>query len=150
MDPENQDHNNPQEAVEDVDNDPDNQGHNPGFNGSDESLPTLAKSCESYAEIAEESGTSTPMEQEAEREPEDNLRKPRKRRPHSKGPNIQSITPKVPVTGRHPLLSWVPLSTQPTQLVPVMSKQLITHQKRVSKILLVGRGFSRPTPGGGS
>ena len=92
MDPENQGHNNPQEAVEDMDNDPGNQGDNPGFKGSDESLPTVTKSCESYAEIAEESGTSTPMEQEAEREPEDNPQKPRKRRPHSQGPNNKSIT----------------------------------------------------------
>ena len=75
-----------------MDNDPDNQGDNPGFNGSNESLPTVAKSCESYAEIADDSGTSMPMEQETEREPEDNTRKPRKRRPHSQVPNNQPIS----------------------------------------------------------
>ena len=92
MDPENQDHNNPQEARVEVDNHLDIQGDNPGFNGSDESLPSVARSGESYAEIAEESGTSKPMEQEAERETEDNPRKARKRRPHSQGTNNQSIT----------------------------------------------------------
>ena len=66
MDPENQ------EVRAEVDNDPGYQGDNPGFSGSDESI---ARSSERYAKIEGESGTSTPMEQETEREFGNNPRK---------------------------------------------------------------------------
>ena len=64
MDPERQGDNIQEEADEEINSQQDNQVDNPGFTGSDVSLPSVNPSSQDYAFISEESGSNTTAEQE--------------------------------------------------------------------------------------
>ena len=114
------------EIPEVVDNHPDIQRDNPGFKGSDESLPSNSQS---YASLADRSGTSMTTEQEIECA-YDQSRAHASTCQENYCVHRPKLTHRVLVMRRDPLLFWPMLNPPSMQLIPLMQKHLMTNHRR--------------------